>query len=71
MSNKGCESYQASAVEADDHWAFAYKCRLGNDKVGADGVVSNLFIVCLDQVEASEFFVSFDGAHFDDRCRGL
>jgi hypothetical protein len=61
---KGWKPYQASAVEADDYWAFAGECRVGDNKVGADGVVSNLFIVRLDQVEASEFFVSFDGAHF-------
>jgi hypothetical protein len=46
-------------VEADDYWAFSCECRLGDDKVGANGVVSELFIVCLEQVEASELFVSF------------
>jgi hypothetical protein len=47
-------------MKADDYWALASECRLGDDKVGTDGVVPDLFIVRLDQVEARQFFMSSD-----------
>lgn len=56
-------AYQTPAVEAQDCRSGTDMGRLRDEDVCADGVVSDLFVGGLDDVEAGEFWVGRGDCH--------
>lgn len=48
-------TYQAAAVEMEDHWSFACVRILGYEDVSPDRMVSDMLEIGLEDVEAIEF----------------